>query len=88
MTLRNTWLNSKQDSAELSAILAKRQRMPLTSLRFFFSKLWSATKNINPRPAGVFGRTRPAGGGQILPPLPNSRTRCRSEVGEAANESS
>ena len=23
---------------------------------------------INPRPAGVFGRTRPAGGGQILPP--------------------
>ena len=46
---------------------------------------------VNPRPAGVFGRSRPAGGGEggrFCPPLPNSRTRCRSEVGEVANESS
>ena len=52
---------------------------------------------FNPRPAGVFGRTRPAGGLwilkrlQILPPpphLPNSRTGGRSEVGEAEIESS
>ena len=28
------------------------------------------------------------GGGRISPPLPNSRTRSRSEVGKAANESS
>ena len=42
---------------------------------------------VNPRPAGVFSRTRPAGGGQILPPLPNSRTNRRSEAGEAAIES-
>ena len=42
---------------------------------------------FNPRPAGVFIRTRPAGGGQILPPLPNSRTNRRSEAGEAAIES-
>ena len=42
----------------------------------------------NPRPAGVFGRTRPAGRGGGIPPLPNSRTRGRSEVGEVANESS
>ena len=42
---------------------------------------------FNPRPAGVFSRTRPAGGGgQILPPLPNSRTNRRSEAGEAAIE--
>ena len=39
------------------------------------------------RHAGVFSRTRPAGGGQILPPLPNSRTNRRSEAGEAAIES-
>ena len=43
--------------------------------------------SLNPRPAGVFSRTRPAGGGQILPPLPNSRTNRRSEAGEAAIES-
>ena len=44
---------------------------------------------LNSRPAGVFGRTRPAGGGggQILPP-PNSPTDGRSEAGEAAVESS
>ena len=48
-----------------------------------------ARKIFNPRPAGVFSRTRPAGGGgQILPPpLPNSRTNRRSEAGEAAIES-
>ena len=44
---------------------------------------------LNPRPAGVFGRTRLAGGGgQILSPLPNSRTRGHSEADEAANERS
>ena len=32
------------------------------------TKIWYKYQNINPRPAGVFGRTRPAGGGQILPP--------------------
>ena len=30
--------------------------------------------NLNPRPAGVFSRTRPAGGGRFCPPLSNSRT--------------
>ena len=47
------------------------------------------TTIFNPRPAGVFSRTRPAGGGggQILPPLPNSRTNRRSEAGESAIES-
>ena len=45
---------------------------------------------VNPRPAGVFSRTHPAGGGggHIRPPLPNSRTNRRSEAGEAAIESS
>ena len=44
---------------------------------------------LNPRPAGVFGRTRPAGGGQILPlPLSNSRTDGRRKTGKTANESS
>ena len=46
--------------------------------------------HINPRPAGVFSRTRPAGGGGgrfCPPPLPNSRTNRRSEAGEAAIES-
>ena len=38
----------------------------------------SANFLLNPRPAWVFGRTRPAGGGGIPPPLPNSRTRGRS----------
>ena len=47
----------------------------------------SVSCDVNPRPAGVFGRTRPAGG-QILLPLPNSRTGGRSEMGEAAIESS
>ena len=43
---------------------------------------------FNPRPAGVFSRTRPAGGGGIFcPSLPNSRTNRRSEAGEAAIES-
>ena len=45
---------------------------------------------INPRPAGVFSRTRPAGGGGgrfCPPPLPNSQTNRRSEAGEAAIES-
>ena len=32
-------------------------------------------------------RPRWGGGGQILPPLPNSRTNRRSEAGEAAIES-
>ena len=46
---------------------------------------------LNPRPAGVFGRTRPSGeggGGSFFPPPPNSRTGGRSETGEAAIESS
>ena len=44
--------------------------------------------NFNPRPAGVFSRTRPAGGTYSAPPpLPNSRTNRRSEAGEAAIES-
>ena len=44
---------------------------------------------LNPRPAGVFSRTRPAGGGggADSAPLPNSRTNRRSEAGEAAIES-
>ena len=42
---------------------------------------------VNPRPAGVFSRTRPAGGGADSAPLPNSRTNRRSEAGEAAIES-
>ena len=44
---------------------------------------------FNPRPAGVFSRTRPAalGGADSAPPLPNSRTNRRSEAGEAAIES-
>ena len=43
--------------------------------------------HINPRPAGVFSRTRPAGGGADSAPLPNSRPNRRSEAGEAAIES-
>ena len=45
---------------------------------------------LNPRPAGVFGRTSPARGRADFapPPLPNSRTLGRSEMGEAANECS
>ena len=42
---------------------------------------------VNPRPAGVFGRTRPAGGGRFCP-LPNSRTDGRRKTGKTANESS
>ena len=50
--------------------------------------LRSRSRCLNPRPAGVFSRTRPAGGGQVLPPpLPNSRTNRRSEADEAAIES-
>ena len=45
-----------------------------------------ATNKVNPRPAGVFSRTRPAGGAYSAP-LPNSRTNRRSEAGEAAIES-
>ena len=50
--------------------------------------LTNQQKALNPRPAGVFSRTRPAGG-HILPPPPppNSRTNRRSEAGEAAIES-
>ena len=45
---------------------------------------------INPRPAGVFSRTRPAGvGGRFCPPpLSNYRTECRRDTGKAANERS
>ena len=43
---------------------------------------------VNLCPAGVFSRTRPAGGlGGIFFPRPNSRTNRRSEAGEAAIES-
>ena len=49
--------------------------------------LFQRYARLNTRPAGVFGRTRSAGGGGFCP-LPNSRTRGRSEVGEAANECS
>ena len=37
---------------------------------------------VNPRPAGVFGRTRPAGGGADSAPLPNSRTDSRRKTGK------
>ena len=62
--------------------------MARSSFNYFLSSI-SPLSSINPRPAGVFSRTRPAGGGggQILPPLPNSRTNRRSEAGEAAIES-
>ena len=43
--------------------------------------------SVNPRPAGVFSRTRPAGGGADSAPLSNSRTNRRSEADEAAIES-
>ena len=38
-------------------------------------------------PLGYSAERAPLGGGQILPPLPNSRTNRRSEAGEAAIES-
>ena len=54
-----------------------------------FATLPSSSARVNPRPAGVFSRTRPAGGGggADSAPLPNSRTNRRSEAGEAAIES-
>ena len=43
----------------------------------------------NPRPAGVFGRTSPAGGGEILPPPhPSCLTRKREAVGRRARRQS
>ena len=47
----------------------------------------SFSADVNPRPAGVFSRTRPAGGGAYSAPLPNSRTNRRNEASEAAIES-
>ena len=52
-----------------------------TTIGFSFAGICFSAKSLNPRPAGVFDRTQPTG-------MPNSRTRGRSEVGEAANESS
>ena len=43
---------------------------------------------FNPRPAGVFGRTRPAGGRGRFCPLSNSGTDGRRKTGKTANESS
>ena len=41
--------------------------------------LWNE-RRLNPRPAGVFGRARPAGGGGEIAPLLNSRAGRRSKV--------
>ena len=49
-----------------------------------------ATRNsqsINPRPLGYSAERAPLGG-DFAPPLANSKTRGRNEVGDAANESS
>ena len=44
--------------------------------------------NLTRAPLGYSAERAPlGGGGQILPPLPNSRTNRRSEAGEAAIES-
>ena len=68
----------------------ERKAMYLNRNRIHFPQCEKTVNgpSLNPRPAGVFSRTRPAGGGgHILPPLPNSRTNRRSEAGEAAIES-
>ena len=49
-----------------------------------FVSVWGAC--FNPRPAGVFGRTRPLGGGADSAPLPNSRTDGRSKTGEGQSK--
>ena len=46
-----------------------------------------ARKSVNPRPAGVFSRTRAAEGGGRFCPLPYLRMGGRSEEGEVAIES-
>ena len=47
-----------------------------------------STMELTRAPLGYLAESAPLGeGGRILPPLPNSRTRGGSEVGEAANES-
>ena len=44
-------------------------------------------RGLTRAPLGYSAERTPLGGGQILPPLPNSRTNRRSEAGEAAIES-
>ena len=55
-------------------------RMPV-SLTYLLTYLTRA-------PLGYSAERAPLGGGQILPPLPNSRTDGRRKTGKTANESS
>ena len=62
--------------------------MPL-SYRMSTYWIWmkSALTLLTRAPLGYSAERAPLGGGQILPPLPNSRTNRRSEAGESAIES-
>ena len=59
------------------------------TLQFSFKQVINMLEELNRAPLGYSAERAPLGGGiSPPPPLPNSRTRRRSAVGEAANESS